>query len=729
MNKAVLQNALSLRRAGRLAEAAQIYNDVLRTEPTNFEALHALGIVRYQCGELNEAERLIGEAVRVNPGAAEAHYNRGALLLKMNRHEDALACFEQALALRPNYPEALGNCGAALIGLSRYVEALAAFDRFVVLHPSLAEAWNCRGGALMRLKRHDEAHADFTKALSLKPQFPDARRNRATASFALKNFAATFADADQALALDVKDAVAWEQRADALAELDRREEAVASYDRVLALKPQSADALYNRATNLIALRRHAESARGYADVLRLRPDYPYALGHLGFTKLCICDWQGLEQDAEAVMKGLRAGTRVSSPFDALAIGTAPAEAHIAARLWVEHGYPASPAPLWHGERYAHQKIRIAYISANFHDHAVARLMAGVWEHHDRTRFECYAISFGPDDKWPMRARLVRAFDRFIDVRQQRAEQIARTLRDLEIDIAVDLMGYTEASRPDILPFRAAPVQVNFLGYPGTLGADYIDYVVADRVVIPESERPHFTENVVTLPGCYLPADANRAIAERRPSRKEARLPERGFVFCCFNHNYKITPAMFDIWMRLLQQVEGSVLWLSAANDTAVRNLGREAQMRGVSPERLVFASYVPRDEDHLARLGLADLFLDTLPYNAHATASDALWAGVPVLTTPGAGFPSRVAASLLQAVGLPEMIAPSLVGYEESALRLAGDPAALAAIRAKLARNRDTQPLFETARFTRNLERAYETMWEGAQSGVPPASFAVENAL
>jgi predicted O-linked N-acetylglucosamine transferase (SPINDLY family) len=355
-------------------------------------------------------------------------------------------------------------------------------------------------------------------------------------------------------------------------------------------------------------------------------------------------------------------------------------------------------------------------------------MAGIFERHDRTRFETYAVSCGPDDKGALRARLMRAFDRFIDVREQSGEQIAKALHALEIDIAVDLMGYTEASRPEILAFRAAPVQVNYLGYPGTLGADTIDYVLADRVVIPEGESAHFTEKVVALPGCYLPADVTRAVAERKPSRKGAGLPEQGFVFCCFNHNYKFNPAMFDIWMRLLIQVEGSILWLSPANDAAVQNLRREAQMRGVSPERLVFASYVARDEDHLARLSIADLFLDTLPYNAHATASDALWAGVPGLTTPGAGFPSRVAASLLQAIGLPEMIASSLGDYEDLALRLARDPARLSAIRAKLARNRETYPLFDTAHVTRNLESAYQTMWERLQLGLPPASFTVESA-
>jgi predicted O-linked N-acetylglucosamine transferase (SPINDLY family) len=429
-----------------------------------------------------------------------------------------------------------------------------------------------------------------------------------------------------------------------------------------------------------------------------------------------------------VAEGLRAGRSVSPPFQALVLSPGEAGAAIAARLWSEHGFPAAKSPLWQGERYAHERIRVAYVSANFHDHAVARLMAGVFEHHERARFETNAISFGPDDGGVLRARLAHAFDRFIDVQSEGAEAIARMLREMEIDIAVDLMGFTENSRPGIFAHRAAPVQVTYLGYPGTRGADYLDYLIADAIVAPPEQAAHYAEKLVHLPHSYLPADDCRAIGERVPSRIEAGLPAEGFVFCCFNNVYKITPSIFGIWMRLLREVEKSVLWLSQADASAIRNLKREAEARGVAPDRLVFANFVKSDAEHLARLKLADLFLDTLPYNAHATASDALWAGVPVLTAPGVGFPGRVAASLLRALGMDELIAPSLDPYAALALQLARDPAALGRIKMKLAQHRTTHPLFDTVRFTRDLERAYVAMWERAQRGLPPESFAVGGA-
>jgi protein O-GlcNAc transferase len=726
MNEVLLQNALALRRSGKFAEAAQIYGDILRLEPKNFEALHALGILRYQCGELEQAERLIGEAVTLNPHAADALYNRGSLLLKLRRFEEARSCFGQALAIKPDYAQALGNRGAVLMELGRYAEALADFDRLATLKPGVAEAWNNHGGALHKLKRYEQAHASYGKALAIRANYPEARKSRGAASFALKRFGDALADADQALAFDSRNADSWEQRADALNELNRREEALASYDRLLELRPASIDALYNRANILTMLRRYEEAACDYAQVLRLHPDYRYAPGNLAFAKLCTCDWRDHESEGERVRAGLREKQLVSPPFQALVLSEDPAQAHSAARLWTEQADPFSSGPLWRGELYRHEKIRVAYLSANFHDHAVARLMAGVPEHHDRQRFETYAFSFGPDDKRPLRARLVDAFDHFIDVRDHTEEQIARRLRDIEADIAVDLMGFTEGSRPRILGFRPAPVQVNYLGYPGTTGAPWMDYMLADSIVIPPEQQVHYREKVVYLPDTYLPGDNERGISPRVPSRAEAGLPDNGFVFCCFNNNYKFTPTLFDVWMRLLGAVKGSVLWLSYPNARTIHNLQREAEARGISPERLVFASYVKSDDDHLARLSLADLFLDTLPYNAHATASDALWAGVPVLTVAGASFPGRVAASLLHAIGMADLATDSLKAYEMRAVKLAGDPSELAALKARLARHRDTEPLFDIARFTRNLEHAYEVMWDRSQRGLPPDGFAIE---
>jgi predicted O-linked N-acetylglucosamine transferase (SPINDLY family) len=370
---------------------------------------------------------------------------------------------------------------------------------------------------------------------------------------------------------------------------------------------------------------------------------------------------------------------------------------------------------------------VAYLSADLRTHPVGILMAGVFEHHDRARFETIAISYGSDDGSDMRSRLSHAFDRFIDVRGKSDSEVASLLRGLEIDIAVDLTGLTASGRPGIFALRPAPVQVNYLGFAGSLGAAHMDYILADKTVIPEQHQQYFTEKIAYLPDSYMPHDSRRAISPATPSRVELGLPETGFVFASFNNSYKFTAAMFDVWMRLLRAVEGSVLWLPSVNPTAVRNLQREAEARGVSPERIVFAPHLPAAEDHLARLRAADLFLDTLPYNAHSTAMDALWAGLPILTVKGESFASRVAASLLIAAGLPDLIVDSLDAYESLALDLARNPAALAAVRERLRRGRDSCALFDTARFTRNLEAALGMMWERTQKGEPPASFSVDD--
>jgi len=473
----------------------------------------------------------------------------------------------------------------------------------------------------------------------------------------------------------------------------------------------------------MALRRVDEAARAYEKALGIAPDRPYARGYLAFAKLCSCDWAHIETEAAAVTTELRA-EKLVSPFHALVLCSGAEGTLAATRAFAAQNYPPQK-PLWTGERYANGRIRVAYLSANFHDHAVARQIAGVLEHHDHARFEVIGFSYGPEDGGVMRPRLKQALDRFIDVRGESASAIARRLRENEIGIAVDLMGFTELSRPEILSYRPSPVQVNFLGYPGTMGLDYVDYLIADATVIPESDSARYAEKLVRLPHAYLCTDNARAISPRVPSRTEAGLPETGFVFCCFNHSYKIVPAVFEVWMRLLRALPESVLWLSPANAAAAANLKREAAARGVDPKRIVFADYVAGDADHLARLTCADLFLDTLPYNAHATASDALWSGVPVLTVKGEAFPGRVAASLLSALGMEEMVASSLEAYETMALKLARDAGSLAALKAKLARQREIAPLFDTARFTRNLERAFTAMWELSQRGLAPEAFRV----
>jgi predicted O-linked N-acetylglucosamine transferase (SPINDLY family) len=391
-------------------------------------------------------------------------------------------------------------------------------------------------------------------------------------------------------------------------------------------------------------------------------------------------------------------------------------------------------PVWSGARRNHARIRLAYLSADFRDHPVSYLLAGVFERHDRDRFETFAISFGPRDSGDMRARLEKFFDRFVDVGSRDDVEVAQLLHELEIDIAVDLMGYTSGASPGVLAQRPAPVQVNYLGYAGTMGADYIDYLIADPTVISASSRQYYAEKIVSLPDSFMPNDSSRAIADRPVDRAEFGLPAKGFVFCSFNNSYKINPAGFDRWMTILTRCKQSVLWLSGGHDTALANLKKEAAAKGIDPERLIFAKRVPSNADHLARLRLADLFLDTLPYNAHTTACDALWAGLPVLTLVGETFAGRVAAGLLTAIDMPELIVATPQAYEDLAVDFYNSPEKLTAIKTKLANHRRTKPLFDTASYTRHLESAYETMYRRHLNGLPPdhievASSAIPRAL
>lgn len=518
-------------------------------------------------------------------------------------------------------------------------------------------------------------------------------------------------------------AEAWHNHGITLSQMERFDEAVASFDRVLVLWPDSAQTWANRGNALLEQKRYEDAVHDYDKALALDPEHGSARGYRLLAKLWSCDWRTIDADIAEVSSRLRGGARVIPPFGNLMISSDPADQLLCARLWLQ-GQGGQP-PLWRGERYAHDRIRVAYLSGDFCVHPVSILMAGVFEAHDKTRFETTAISFGPDDGSKLRTRVTKSFDRFVDVRGRTDFEVASLLRGLQVDIAIDLMGLTGSSRHGILAFRPAAIQVNYLGFPGTMAASHMDYIIADRIVIPPGEHRHYSEKIVHLPDTYMANDAKRPVSDRQFSRVDAGLPERGVVFACFNNSYKFRPRMFDIWMRLLKAVDGSVLWLSGPDASARRNLQKEAETRGVDAERLVFAPFLEKLDEHLARLRLADLFLDTLPCNAHTTASDTLFMGVPVLTTPGPTFAGRVAASLLSAVGLPELVADSLSAYEARALELARDAAALRSIRAKLAANRDRFPLFDTARFTRHLEAAFVGMRERHRRGLPPESFAV----
>jgi predicted O-linked N-acetylglucosamine transferase (SPINDLY family) len=702
-----------------------LYGAILKEDPKHFDAQCLLGVVESQRMNFQAALDHFSRALMLNPNSVPAHASMGDALFALGRFTDAVASFDRALVIEPSHAELLNNRGNALLKLGRREEALASYDRSLTFRPGAAEVLYNRGNVLRELGRPEEALADYAASLSSKPDYAQALYHRGAALRDLKRHVQALAAYTAALAIKPDYAEAMCDRGNTLLELNRHDEAIADYTRALTTRPHFAEALYNRGVALSALGRHAAAARQFVQLLHLDADFPNARGELVYSRLHCCNWTDYADNVQLIKRDTAAGKRSATPFVFLSVSDAPSEQLKCARTYCKVKCASSFSHLWTGENYRHDALRVAYISADFYNHATTYLMAELFELHDKSRFAIYAISLGPDRKDAMRARLESAFNSFVDVRDRSDREVAGLLRELEIDIAVDLKGYTQDCRPNILAVRPAPIQVNYLGYPGTMGAPFIDYILADRFVIPEGQRAFYGEKVAYLPDSYQPNDSKRLIGEVTATRHEMGLPEARFVFCSFVSHYKIAPQVFDSWMSILAEVEGSVLWLLTGTEEAMCNLRRYAGTRDIAAERLIFAPRMTL-EHHLARHHLADLFLDTLPVNAHTTASDALWAGVPVVTCPGSSFAGRVAGSLLNALGLTELIAETREDYEALAINLARDANRLAEIRAKLARNRGTHPLFDTDRLRRHIESAYETMSQCRQRGEPPVSFAVE---
>ena len=721
----LLRQAIGLHQGGRLRQAQPLYRRILDAAPAHFDALHLLGVTYYQLGELDRAAQLIGEAVRVDASNPHAFNNQGNVERALGRLAAALESYDRALALRPDFAEVHYNRGNVLMDLGRPGEAVESYDRAIGLKPDYTEAHNNRGNALRATGRLDEARRSLDEAIRLRPSHVDALNNRGVVLLEQRNYAAALADFETVIALRPDHAEAHYNRGKTLFEMRRHPAALASFDAAIALRPAYAEAWYNRGYVLRELSRPEDALESYDRAIAIAPDLRWShMGRLS-TAMQMCDWDGFDRQIAGLAGAIERGEPLA-PFPILALTDSP-ELQLAAargrsrRLYLSEASlpdlpPAKPTGV---------PLRIGYYSADFYNHATSLLMAGLFEQHDRSRVELVGFSFPSGVPGALGERVVAAFDRMFDVREASAAEIARLSRELGIDVAVDLKGYTLDSRPEIFALRAAPIQVSYLGYPGTLGADFMDYIIADRTLIPAGAERYYSEKIVRLPHSYQANDDRREIAPRQFTRAEAGLPPGGFVFCCFNGNYKITPPIFDLWMRILGSVDESVLWLLEGSPVAAANLRKEAMRRGIDPERLVFAARAP-NPDHLARHQLADLFLDTAPCNAHTTASDALWAGVPVLTLPGQSFASRVAASLLTAIGLPELIAERDEDYEALAVGLARDPARLAALRERLRANRRTAPLFDTRLTARHLEDAYLAMYGRFAAGLPPDHIAVD---
>jgi len=742
----------------KFKEAAELLAKAARISPNDASIQYNLAKAMVDCGEIKESIPHHKKAVELAPNNSEAWLNYGKTLSQLGLHEEALINFEKAIALNAHFAEAWSNQGNALHELKRYEEAIDCFDTAINLKSGLTEAWSnkgntlhqlkryeeaidCfdtalshqpnsaavlsnKGNALNELKRYEEAIDCFDKALNLNPDLAEAWSNQGNTLQKLKRYEAAVYCFDKALNLKPTFTEAWSNKGSALLELKRYEEAVTHYEQALILNPNLAEAWSNKGNTLEYLKQYEAAVTDYEKALNLNPEIDWGFGTVAHLKMKMCSWDNLPESIEKLQSKLQSNKKNAHPFHLLALVDDGLLHKQSAEIYAQALHPTDLTLGAIPKIPKHEKIRIGYFSADFRHHAVSILTAELFELHDKNQFETIAFSSGLDDKSSLRARLSSSFDQFIDVSSMSDLEIARLARQLEIDIAVDLGGFTTDSRTGIFALRAAPVQMSYIGYLGTMGTQYIDYLFADKTIIPEDSKELYSEKIAYLPS-YQVNDSHRKIAEKVFTRAELGIPQDSFVFACFNNNYKILPATFEGWMRILKAIEGSVLFLYAENEWAQKNLIREAEAKGIESQRIIFGMHLPADE-YLARYQACDLFLDTTPYNAGTTASDALWAGLPVLTLIGKSFASRVAASLLNAIDLPELITTTQSAYEAKAIELAHNPDKLASIKQKLAQNRSSTQLFNTALFAKNIEEVYTKIYHRYQEDLAPDHISIQ---
>jgi len=668
------QQALSLHQSGKFSDAQKIYQEIIRFKPDHFDSLHLLAVSFAQTGRFQDAFAYMKKAIAIRDDLASLHNNFGNVLVKLNRLEEALQAYELALQLDSQYVDAYCNSANTYKSLDNNQEALTRYNRALELNSQFISAYVNRGDLWCSLGKFDNAVSDCQTALKIDPTSDMAHNNLGNAFFGL----------------------------------NKLKEAYLEYSRAFEINPNNDKALKNKANVLFHAKKYAEAIKAYEAILSIDPDSEGVYGMYIHSKLMVCDWTDLEKGIDKIRSGLVNNRKMATPFSVLSLTDEPELHEITAKLYDPVSVITSvsiPQPL------ATEKIKIGYFSADFHDHATAYLMAGFFESTNKNLFEIYAFSFGDNDQGVMRSRLKNSFNDFYEVRAKSDDEILVLAHKIGLHIAVDLKGHTRGSRLSIFAKRLAPIQVSYLGYPGTLGSKCIDYLVADKTLIPDQYRKYYSEKIIYMPYSYQVNDNKRKADRRSFSREDCGLPEGKFIYCCFNNNFKITPNQFKAWMTILKSVEDSVLWLLEDSVEARKNLQKMAESYGIESKRLIFAGRMHLS-NHLSRHRCADLFLDTLPYNAHTTASDALSQGLPVLTLAGKSFPARVAASLLKAVNLEDLVTESQDQYITLAIELANNPVRYQNIKNRLQEIIKTAPLFNTELFTRDLESAYQEIFK-----------------
>jgi protein O-GlcNAc transferase len=636
---------------------------------------------------LDTGELYLKQALKMQPNNPHTLRLFGVLLAQRENYEDALYYLSLSINFLPKNGVTHSNLGNVLIKMNRLEESVKSYDAALKLLPKDPEVWSNKGNALFELRRYEEAIAHHDKSISISPDY----------------------------------AAAWSNKGNVLFELRRYEEAIAHYERAINLMPDYAEFWANIGSALFELRRYEEAITYYQRAINVKPDINWFYGKLIHTKLIIADWQNYDEFLLNLRDKVKAGQRVSEPFDTLSTLDSVELHQKSAQIYIQSRYAYSNKLVTPISRKLYtNKIRVGYYSSDFNDHPVAYLLVELFELHNKQEFELFAFALDSDGATSRRGRIKDSVTHFIEAGSMSNQEIASLSAELEIDIAVDLGGHTKNSQAGIfIRYRAAPIQINFLGYPGTLGSDCYDYIVADKVVIPENNQQFFDEKIIYLPNSYLVDDSKRLLDDVKFTRSMFGLPEEKFIFCCFNNSYKFNPDFVKSLARIMKEVGESVFWLSENNELFRANFSKELQSQGINEDRIIFAKRVDSMGEHLARIALADLFLDTSPYNAHTTALDALKAGLPVLTLIGESFPSRVAASLLNTLKLPELITCSRMEFENQAIKLANDRVALQEIKMKLVKNSLSGPLFDTPRYTKNLESAYRQICMNYDSGLP----------
>ncbi len=717
MNSKV-EKVVSLFQEQKINEAESIALEVLEIDPNNFDILHILGIISFQKKNYKTSSEFFKRANRVNPENPEVNNNYGIVLRELRMFDKALKIFDKAIKINPNYAEAYNNRGIILVELNKLDLALDSWDKAIKINPNYAEAYNNRASTLIRCRELEDALENCYKAIKINPNFAEAYNNSSFALKELHQLESALVNSEKAIKINPNYPEAYNSRGIILKELNKTNEALESCNNAIKINPNYSEALLNRGNIFKDLKQLADAVKSYEQAININPDLDYLLGTLIFNKNALCNWSFYRKNLENLKNKISNSYKASIPFYILSIYDSLPLQKISAETNVKDKFPNISKINLITKKKLNKKIRVGYYSGDFREHPVSYQLVHVLESHDRSKFEIYGFSFGPKKEDEIKKRISLSFDKFFDVSLKSDKDIAKVSRELEIDISIDLMGLTRQNRFGIFVERCAPIQVNFLGYAGTLGTECIDYIVGDKILIPKESQKYYSEKIVYLPDTYQPNDSTKKISHQIFSREELGLPKEGFVFCCFNNYYKITPNVFEIWMRLLKRIDGSSFWFSKGNLESKKNLIEEAKKRGIDSSRLVFAERMPLP-DHLARLKVADLFLDTLPYNAHTTCSEALWAGLPVLTLIGESYASRAAASILNAIDLPELITNTEKEYEDLAVELATNPVRLKEIKDKLQKNRLTKPLFNTELYTKNLEAAFTKMYERYINNIP----------